>query len=671
MPIQSKRTNLILGALLLLALLLTTELAAIATPADIIDRGPLFSPSPGPRPVSDPSIERVRFVMPDLDLLHRITVGEGLELNLFPDLVLRAVVDRIELDPAAALSWIGHIEGIEPSQVTFIEWKGQLAGNVALPDAFYQVRYAGDDIYTVRQLDQSAFPPELEPIPVGHPADSVPRAPGAPEADDGSTIDVLVVYTEAARLAAGGTAEIETEINLAVAQTNDSYSKSLVNQRLRLVHMEKVALDESDLDWEETLAYLANPVDGILDRAHTLRDAFCADNVVLIVADNQYCGVTNLMDTVSTAFESSAFSLVSFPCAADYYSFGHELGHNMSAHHDWFENDATIPYPENHGYVNLDARWRTIMAYNNECRSHGIDCNRLPYWSNPNISYGGDPMGVPPGTSTACREGDLDHPDCDAQNQLVLNNTAFTVANFRPSASCAEGPLLFHGYLADDDEGGGSNGNGDNVVDCGETVELYVDLYNYGDDSISGVSATISTTDPGVTWLDNTDSDYPAISSQTAGTNKDDFDLFIDPDLPNGHTIAFDLAITATGGGPWFDSFDLPVTCCSTPGAPILTAPENNALVRNPIPDFRWGETSNSSEYQIEIATDPGFSELFLNETTPFPSYTPNIALQNRTYYWRVAGRNTSDNCDLQGDYSDTRSITIQAKKTYLSLLMR
>ena len=40
-------------------------------------------------------------------------------------------------------------------------------------------------------------------------------------------------------------------------------------------------------------------------------------------------------------------------------------------------------------------------------------------------------MGVPPGTSTACVAGDLDHPPCDADNRLVLNNTAYTVANFR------------------------------------------------------------------------------------------------------------------------------------------------------------------------------------------------------------------------------------------------
>ena len=29
--------------------------------------------------------------------------------------------------------------------------------------------------------------------------------------------------------------------------------------------------------------------------------------------------------------------------------------------------------------------------------------------------------------------GDLDHPDCDADHRLTLNNTAYTVANFRQS----------------------------------------------------------------------------------------------------------------------------------------------------------------------------------------------------------------------------------------------
>jgi hypothetical protein len=379
-----------------------------------------------------------------------------------------------------------------------------------------------------------------------------------------------------------------------------------------------------------------------------------------------------MMDPVSASFENWAFGLVSLTCATGYYSFGHELGHNMSAHHDWFANSATTPFPYNHGYVNVDEAWRTIMAYNSECDSHNLYCDRLPYWSNPDVSYNDAPMGVPPGTSTSCQAGDPNHPDCDADNRLVLNNTAPTVANFRDSASCTgEGPVLFSSYLVDDDNSGDSSGNGDGVADCGETIELYVDLYNHGDHSVSGVSAAISTTDPGITWPYNSASDYPAISSQTASTNKNDYDLVVDPNTPNGHVINLNLDITISGGGPWSDTFDLAVTCCPKPGTPSLTAPSDSVVIQDPRPTFEWVDLPDTNEYQIEIATDPGFSNMVISEGVPSSTYTPAVVLDNNTYYWRTAGRNLAQGCDIQGDYSDTWSVTIDSRKVYLPALKK
>src|SRR4030067_2904062 len=61
------------------------------------------------------------------------------------------------------------------------------------------------------------------------------------------------------------------------------------------------------------------------------------------------------------------------------------------------------------------------MAYNTECGDNGFSCTRLQYWSNPDALYGGVPMGVPEGQSNA------------ADNRKTLNNTAYTVANFRVS----------------------------------------------------------------------------------------------------------------------------------------------------------------------------------------------------------------------------------------------
>ena len=653
MPITPRIKPVILGALLLIILLLTTELTAVAT---IRSQGSLFTPAAEQATWADPTITRTRFVKADLDLLDKITVGDTLTLRLFHDIELTAVFDQI----APNYSWSGRIAGYQLSQVTLVKWKGQLLGNIALPGAFYQIRYAGDKVYAIHQLDQSAFPPEMEPIPVGQ-ASGMSQTANAPAADDGSVIDVLVVYTAQARQMAGDTVAMEAEINMAVVETNESYDNSFIDQRLRLVHMDEISYDESDLDWFVALDHLREPYDGYLDRAHTLRDAFCADSVMLIVGDTEYCGLAYMMSSVSPSFESWAFGLVSLDCCATgSLSFGHELGHIMAAHHDWYVNESIDPYPYNHGYVNVADRWRTIMSYNSECDSSYVYCDRLPFWSNPDVSYDGDPMGVPAGTSSSCREGEPE-PDCDADNRLVLNSTATTVANFRDSANCTDGPLLYSGYLV----------NGDDVVDCEEIIELDVDLYNYGDHSLSGVNATISTADPGVTWLDNIYSTYPAIPGETASTNKDPFDLTLDPSIPNGHTITFDLDIAAGSGGPWSDSFAISVACCRTPGTPILAAPANGATIPIFRPTFEWEIATNTSEYQVEIATDPGFTNRIITETVFSPTYTPASILGNGTYYWRTVGRNADNGCSARGDYSDTWALAIHATKVYLPMLTK
>ena len=55
------------------------------------------------------------------------------------------------------------------------------------------------------------------------------------------TIDVAVVYTPAAREAAGGADAIEAAIDLVVAETNQAYVASSVHHRLALVESSEVS----------------------------------------------------------------------------------------------------------------------------------------------------------------------------------------------------------------------------------------------------------------------------------------------------------------------------------------------------------------------------------------------------------------------------------------------
>ena len=155
------------------------------------------------------------------------------------------------------------------------------------------------------------------------------------------------------------------------------------------------------------------------------------------------------------------------------------------------------------------------------------------------------------------------------------------------------GPVAYDSHVIDDDASGESNGNDDGVVNCGETIELYVNLHNQGSDTAIAVNATLTTTDPYVSaFLYNDTSGYPDIAGGGIAQNTNDWDLSVHPDTPDGHVIHFDLDISASNGGPWNDSFDVPVTCYQST-AYILSTSVNpggsGSVTADPLPNSGSG----------------------------------------------------------------------------------
>jgi hypothetical protein len=140
------------------------------------------------------------------------------------------------------------------------------------------------------------------------------------------------------------------------------------------------------------------------------------------------------------------------------------------------------------------------------------------------------------------------------------------------SAGIRMGPLVYAAQPVDDDASGESSGNGDGIVNCGETIELLVDLRNLGLDPAEDVNATIYSSDPYITFVSNTSSSYPDILGGWALHNDDDFEIQVSPATPDGHVVHFDLDVTASEGGLWFASFDLPVVCAADPDIEVTPA---------------------------------------------------------------------------------------------------
>ena len=252
---------------------------------------PLFSdaaPPDGFEPTLDPAISRTWFVTVNFDLFSDSQTSSVLLLNLYDDTTHVAVLDRLVGRAPGNFTWIGHIEGIDHSRVTLVGKNNNvLVGNITPAAGFYQVRYAVGDVHAIHQIDEQVLPPHAEPIPVNLSAASeiytAPSATAEGGTDDGSLIDVMVVYTPAARSGAGGILAMEALIDLAIEETNTAFANSVITPRLRLVHAAEVDYVESG-DMRTDLPRLRNQSDGYMDEVHSWRDLYNADQVSLILS---------------------------------------------------------------------------------------------------------------------------------------------------------------------------------------------------------------------------------------------------------------------------------------------------------------------------------------------------------------------------------------------------
>jgi hypothetical protein len=115
----------------------------------------------------------------------------------------------------------------------------------------------------------------------------------------------------------------------------------------------------------------------------------------------------------------------------------------------------------------------------------------------------------------------------------------------------------FQAFTVDDDATGGSSGNGNGQTNPGETIELPVQLKNFGSQSAASVTATLTSSDPYVTITDNQET-YGAIAAGASDWSDEDFDFSVSSTCPDGHAIRFGLDITASTGS-WHSLIDLPV----------------------------------------------------------------------------------------------------------------
>ncbi|MBM3317188.1 MAG: hypothetical protein FJY75_05000 [Candidatus Eisenbacteria bacterium] len=112
--------------------------------------------------------------------------------------------------------------------------------------------------------------------------------------------------------------------------------------------------------------------------------------------------------------------------------------------------------------------------------------------------------------------------------------------------------LALDDFVVDDDDAGGSSGDGDGVIEFGETIELTVRLLNMGMEDALAVSGTLATANPHVTLLQDTRffGDIPAGS---IGSNGLPFVFRVSQTVPNAEPLGLSLQLSADPGSVGLD----------------------------------------------------------------------------------------------------------------------
>lgn len=342
----------------------------------------------GGKASDSPALSRSRFVRIDPSALFALAAETKTErpvLNLFDDAVFTFDPISASIDEPATARLEGRVEG---GSAHLVWADGALAGLVRVAGAApYEIRPIGGGLHEIRAY----APLSLLPCPaVQPPAIGLPPAP--PRAKQAlSVVDVLIVYTAAVRDGFGGADGAEAHAALLADLANAAYVNSEIAHRVRLAGAAEIGYSESGR-FSTDLDRLTHPGDGFLDEAHTLRDATGADVVVLLVGGGDLAGLAWVLQDVSNDFGAYGFAVVHEAYGASLQVFAHELGHLMGCGHERAPGGTNGAFPYAHAYIRPGHR--TIMA----SVSNG---DTIPYFSNPNLLYAGEALGIPAGQPAA------------------------------------------------------------------------------------------------------------------------------------------------------------------------------------------------------------------------------------------------------------------------------
>jgi hypothetical protein len=414
------RLKRLLASLGLLAMLGVVESANAAQPLVL---GVPETVTPGRHGVA-----AVKF-KPNLPALRKGGGDFSLALPGGPQVTLRRVLhqDRGQGD----LFWRGEVLHDDGSLVALTVKNGVMAGTIQAQGTTYVIR-ASSAGQVLEQAVPRTQPRDIDPVIVPMEAASQRDASrllatGAAVGGATTQIDVMVLYTTAVMNAAGGSAQVEAEIQANVDLANVVFTNSRVKATYRLVYAGPAPVGfQTDPQSYLRLEPFSRDSD-----VQALRSRHGADLVALYLnsfSESNLCGIA-VGNNMASPNGQAAHQIFDRSTCPDLFTYAHENGHLLGMSHNP-ESAGTPPsnyYPFGFGHYVLGV-FGSVMSYNGPT---------IAYFSNPKIKYQGYATGIPNERDNA-QVATLNAPIIAAQSPPGIFDPPPTVAPPAPSGLLAQ-----------------------------------------------------------------------------------------------------------------------------------------------------------------------------------------------------------------------------------------
>ncbi|MCY4001741.1 MAG: zinc-dependent metalloprotease [Bacteroidetes bacterium] len=437
--------------------LLALLIACILPSADLLAQTRLFNfPSEEEKVLSAEQMEKYRTFEQQSTSAHIELVRIG---DLLPSLHRRMLTINLPNFPVEYIAesaevmyhspddyiWHGDLPAVHGHMI-LVNSNGGFTGVIEFGPHSYKIEPLGGDLHALITMEMMANAPIDDLMPIEESPNDLNKSSQAPVHKTNTAnknIEVLVLYTDNADNAVGNIASTASN---AISGLSSIYSNSGITSSeltVSLAGVDRLNFTESGNIERDRDNLVINT------QANNLRERFWADAVILFTDGNYDAyGIAKQIEANS----SSAFAIVEAYVATSRFTFAHELAHLQGARHQQcshidFGSGCSRDSGSAHGYswVTTSGQYELTIMHQTARPSY---VNRIPYFSNPDVTYNGNPTGTP--TNNVAQK---------------LRDTASRIANFRDgnrlstiilggtTASCAGDPLTF---LANSYGGNGS-----------------------------------------------------------------------------------------------------------------------------------------------------------------------------------------------------------------------